>query len=303
MSEKRKNEIKRWWNNPRNIRWDNFYNTDDENSYYADKRLIKTLDVLNSLGKKNTNILELGCGAGQSSERILSNGYNYTGIDISNQLIDCAKNRCKEYIESDQAKFYVHSVDEKFPIDENSQDVVMIIGMLQYVDNIDFCFNEIKRVLKPNGHIIICQTNMYHITEFFKPRSLLVKLSYLLIHQDYEISNSIKAILLETKLKEFFKLNTNSPILKYNFIQKGYIERKFDFQKRLISLPRLTNLLENYSFIPIRKTGTPFFYSDTHILKYIAKFLELIFSIFLLIPILSWVKNIANNVIIMGKVK
>ena len=303
MSEIRKNEIKIWWKNPRNIRWDNFYNTDDKNSYYADKRLIKTLDVLNSLGKKKINVLELGCGAGQSSERILSDGYNYKGIDISNQLIDCAKNRCKKYIETEQANFFVHSVDEKLPIDENSQDVVMIIGMLQYVDNIDFCFNEIKRVLKPNGHIIICQTNMYHITDFLQPRSLLVKLSYLFIHQDYEISNSIKAILLETKLKDLFKLNTNSPILKYNFIQKGYIERKFDFQKRLISLPRLTKLLMNYNFIPISKTGTPFFYSDIYVLKYIAKFLESIFSIFLLIPILSWVKNIANNVIIMGRVK
>ena len=53
MSEKRKNEIKRWWDNPRNIRWNNFYETDDENSFYAERRLNKTLDVLNSLGKKN----------------------------------------------------------------------------------------------------------------------------------------------------------------------------------------------------------------------------------------------------------
>ena len=94
MSEKRKNEIKRWWDNPRNIRWNNFYETDDENSFYAERRLNKTLDVLNSLGK-NLNILELGCGAGQSSERLLSSGHNYKGIDISSQLIDCAKNRCK----------------------------------------------------------------------------------------------------------------------------------------------------------------------------------------------------------------
>ena len=303
MSEKRKNEIKRWWDNPRNIRWDNFYKTDDENSFYAERRLKKTLDVLNSLGKTDLNILELGCGAGQSSERILKSGHKYKGIDISNQLIDCAKNRCKEYIESNQASFYVQSVDKTLPIEENSQDIVIIIGMLQYVDDIDFCFNEIRRVLKPNGHILICQTNMYHITEFFQLRSLLVKISYMFIHQEYEISNSIKAILLETKLKDFFKLNINSPILKYNFIKKGYIERKFDFQKRLISLPRLTKILNNYNFTPIKKTGSPFFYSDSYIFKYIAKFLELIFSLFLLIPILSLVKNIANNVIIMGKIK
>ncbi len=303
MSEKRKNEIKRWWDNPRNIRWNNFYETDDENSFYAERRLNKTLDVLNSLGKKNLNILELGCGAGQSSERLLSSGHNYKGIDISSQLIDCAKNRCKEYIETNQARFYVQSVDDILPIEENSQDVVLIIGMLQYVDNIDFCFNEIKKVLKPNGHIIICQTNMYHITEFLQPRSLLVKLSYLFTHQEYEISNSIKAVLLETKLKDLFKLDINSQILKYKFIQKGYIERKFDFQKRLVSLPRLTKILKKYNFIPIKKTGSPFFYSNTYILKYIAKFLELIFNIFLLIPILSSVKNIANNVIIMGKIE
>ena len=303
MNKKRKNEIKRWWDNPRNIRWDNFYETDDENSFCAERRLKKTLNVLDSLGKKNLNILELGCGAGQSSESILSIGHNYKGIDISNQLIDRAKNRCKEYIEIDQANFYVQSVDDVLPIEESSQDVVLIIGMLQYVDDIDFCFNEIKRVLKPNGHIIICQTNMYHITEFFQLRSLLVKLIYLFTSQEYEISNSIKALLLETKLKDYFKLNTNSRILKYNFIKKGYIERNFDFQKRLVSLSRLTKILKNYNFIPIKKTGAPFFYSDTYALKYIAKFLESMLNIFLLIPILSLVKYIANNVIIMGKIK
>ena len=96
----RKNEIKRWWDSPRNLRWDKFYETNDLNSYMISKRLEKTLEILDSIADKNKDILELGCGAGQSSEKILLMGHKYVGIDISKQLINCARERCKNYIES-----------------------------------------------------------------------------------------------------------------------------------------------------------------------------------------------------------
>ena len=303
MNEKRKNEIKRWWDNPRNIRWDKFYETNDSNSFYAEKRLEKTLHVLDSIKRKNLNVLELGCGAGQSSEKILNKGFRYTGIDISDQLINCAKKRCNDYLESGVAQFFVKSVDDQLPIKDNSQDVVLIIGMLQYVDDMDYCFKEIRRVLKADGHILICQTNMYHIIDFFSLRSLLVRLSYLFMNQEYEISSSFKSILLETNLKKIFNLDNNSSIMKYKFIKEGYIERKYNFQKKLMSLSRLSKILEKYKFYPKVKTGTPFFYSDRFFLKSLAGIFNLIFNLFLLIPIFSLVKNVANNVIILGKIK
>ena len=297
----RKNEIKRWWDSPRNLRWDKFYETNDLNSYMISKRLGKTLEILDSIADKNKDILELGCGAGQSSEKILLMGHKYVGIDISEQLISCAKERCKNYIESKKAKFFVQTVDESLPIKSNSQDIVLIIGMLQYVDNLDFCFNEIKRILKKDGHILICQTNMYHVHDFFLPRSLLVKLSYLFLNEEYEISNSIKSVLLETKLNKLFKFNKNSSIMKSGFMTKGYIKRQYNFRKRLMSLTKLSKLLKIYKFSVVETTGVPFFYTDNKFFKPLFSLLDCIALIFLKVAILSSIKHLANNVIILGK--
>lgn len=297
----RKEEIKRWWDSPRNLRWDKFYETNDLNSYMISKRLDKTLDILDSINKSELNIIELGCGAGQSSERILNRGHKYIGVDISQQLIKCAKERCGKYIKSKKANFYAQSVDERLPIKPKTQDVVIIIGMLQYVDDIDFCFDEIKRILKDDGHILICQTNMYHIHDFFLPRSLLVKLSYLFLQEKYEISNSIKSILLETKLNRVFRFNKNSSFMNSNFATKGYIDRKYDFRKRLISLTRLTKILKKYNFNVITKSGAPFFYTDNSFFKPVFKLLDFVSNIFLKVPLLSAIKYLANNVIILGK--
>ena len=58
-----------------------------------------------------------------------------------------------------------------------------------------------------------------------------------------------------------------------NFATKGYIDRKYDFRKRLISLTRLTKILKKYNFNVITKSGAPFFYTDNSFFKPVFKLL------------------------------
>ena len=52
---------------------------------------LKTVNlILKQNLKKNSSILELGFGAGQSASVFLKEGYKYTGIDISQSLVDYA---------------------------------------------------------------------------------------------------------------------------------------------------------------------------------------------------------------------
>ena len=86
-----------------------------------------------------------------------------------------------------------------------------------------------------------------------------------------------------------------------NFATKGYIDRKYDFRKRLISLTRLTKILKKYNFNVITKSGAPFFYTDNSFFKPVFKLLDFVSNIFLKVPLLSAIKYLANNVIILGK--
>ena len=59
-------------------------------------------DSLNKILKqnlnKNSNILELGFGAGQSASLFLKEGFKYTGMDISESLVNFAKSKNKKFV-------------------------------------------------------------------------------------------------------------------------------------------------------------------------------------------------------------
>ena len=259
-----KSEIKKWWENPRNLRWDEFFNTEDSNSYRVLSRankVIKNLEILNL--KNGAKILELGFGGGQTAKMILEKGYYYEGIDISSQLTKCAKKRCLKYVKIGKAKFSVGSIDERLDFEDASFDVIIAVGVFQYITDIPACFSEIKRVLNRGGYLIVCQTNMYNIQKMLMPRYMFQCCVYALGREEFEIAPSIKAILLDSRLGSLFHRFQNSKIFRFKFVLKGHIEYKFGFRKRLFSLWRLSKILEDHNFKILKKCGSPFFYSVT----------------------------------------
>ena len=69
-------------------------------------------------------------------------------------------------------------MEKNFPFENEQFDVCIIIGSVQYVGNLDICFNEINRVLKKDGNLILCQANMYPLVDIIYPRHLILKLIY-----------------------------------------------------------------------------------------------------------------------------
>ena len=78
-----------------------------KNAKYTNKNpelshMLNRLKTVNKLLKqnlsKNSNILELGFGAGQSSSLFLREGYKYTGMDISKSLVNFAKLKNQKFV-------------------------------------------------------------------------------------------------------------------------------------------------------------------------------------------------------------
>ena len=158
-------------------------------------------------------------------------GHFYHGIDISQTLTDYAIQRNKIYVDKSLAKFEVGSIDENFKVDSKSYDVVLAVGVLQYSTNLEFTINELKRVLKDNGHIIICQTNMYDIQRMFSLRRILIRTYYLLSNHQFEITPSFYSLLFETNLHKKIKLNKNNNFFNNKFFKKNYEEMNYNFKK------------------------------------------------------------------------
>lgn len=102
-----------------------------------------------SILKKNDchSILEVGCGSGMLARRFLENGYSYLGVDLSNEMLNIARNEINEdaFIQSDMRNL---SFDQKF-------DSVLITGRsLAYVienKGIIDTLSGIHKLLENNG--------------------------------------------------------------------------------------------------------------------------------------------------------
>jgi ubiquinone/menaquinone biosynthesis C-methylase UbiE len=141
--------------------------TEEGNSYFRRNKLIenKNINFINnliiSLLKKKSKILEIGCGKGDLLN-LLTNNLNYKlfGIDPSKQALQYNKNK-KIFLKRGTAD------DLKFP--DNYFNLV-IFGFCLYLVDKNLLFKaaaEADRVLKNNGYLLIY--------DFFSKKSLNFK--------------------------------------------------------------------------------------------------------------------------------
>jgi len=97
-------------------------------------------------------VLELGTGSG-SAVHFLNKDNDYTGVDVSPGLL---KQAAKRFVRAgfQNPEFYVVSADD-LPFESDSFDVCLCILSLNFIGNVEQVFQEISRVLLPNG-IFVC---------------------------------------------------------------------------------------------------------------------------------------------------
>lgn len=101
--------------------------------------LIQKTDV-----KSGDNVLDIGCGSGNSTYKIKETGANVIGIDFSKQMIDKASSNYPDIT-------FKHSDAENIPLKDNSMDVVIANYVVHHFADPKKVFTEIHRILKPNG--------------------------------------------------------------------------------------------------------------------------------------------------------
>src|SRR3972149_9260312 len=122
------------------------------------KHLIKrTPWYLKYLSAKDI-VLDMGCGLGQHSINISPKVKKIVAFDISNQLLQIAKERVKES-NLDNIKFLQVDAEKVLPFKDNNFSAILCFDILEHLKNESLAMREIRRVLKPNGKLFLSLPN------------------------------------------------------------------------------------------------------------------------------------------------
>ncbi|MBN1764938.1 MAG: methyltransferase domain-containing protein [Sedimentisphaerales bacterium] len=107
---------------------------------------------------RNKRILDLGCGAGETSVFFAGQGAQVTALDISEQMIDVTRRLAERHHVKLNARVMMA---EDMDLPDNHFDFVFGNGVLHHV-NRTHAYREIHRVLKPDGKAIFIEPLCYN---------------------------------------------------------------------------------------------------------------------------------------------
>ncbi|WP_052671012.1 class I SAM-dependent methyltransferase [Draconibacterium sediminis] len=127
------------------VAYDDYYQTQagKEIDAIEEKLLVEALQKVPK-GK----MLELGCGTGHWTQLFVNKGFDVIATDISDAMLCQAieKNLDADVLKADAGDL---------PFKNESFDVVASVTMMEFVTSKDVVLNEIYRVLKPGGYLLL----------------------------------------------------------------------------------------------------------------------------------------------------
>jgi 2-polyprenyl-3-methyl-5-hydroxy-6-metoxy-1,4-benzoquinol methylase len=144
-----------------------FYNNVWRRPYLVDMVYGKILQfALLHLEGKN-KVLEIGCGPGYISLELARNGYDITGLDVSAYSIQIANQMAQEnsykngfgHLEYQKTDFLL----SEFP--ECSFDAICFFQTLHHFESPEKVIEKVKKILKPDGIIIVNEPSRDLITQ------------------------------------------------------------------------------------------------------------------------------------------
>ncbi|PIR93601.1 hypothetical protein COT97_05795 [Candidatus Falkowbacteria bacterium CG10_big_fil_rev_8_21_14_0_10_39_11] len=126
-------------------------------SLQPQKDFFRLMRIIKKLGFEieNKNVLDLGSGTGRNSLYLSELGANVTGMEISDTAIAVGEAVAKE--EKFKVEFLNKSIGDEYPFDDNKFDLVMDLTSSNSLDEKEreVYLNEVNRVLKPGGYLLI----------------------------------------------------------------------------------------------------------------------------------------------------
>ena len=186
--------------------WTNIWkNFEVDDKFFKNLDMYPIKDTLKYTDKKD-KILECGFGAGRIIRHLHHSGFDILGIEKDEKIVLRLKK-----IDPELRIQVGNILNLQFP--ENTFDTILCFGTIGTIENIDEAIEELKRVLKPNGKLII--------SSICKNFSRNIQ-SFLLNFRNYNQKKEFYSWIGTKKDYENYYLKNNFKIISYNYIFSQY---------------------------------------------------------------------------------
>jgi len=130
--------------------WATAYDHDNDNLLGTVSQPLSVQIFQEYIKDKSLRIIDVGCGTGLVGVELEKGGFsNFDGIDISQEMIDIAKQR-------GYAQLFIGSLNVSLPCENNEYDAALCVGVFTHGHVGSNRLDELVRIVKPGG--IVCFT-------------------------------------------------------------------------------------------------------------------------------------------------
>lgn len=150
--------------------WKEIYAKKDVYSVIHQQRRAIVLEMVDKLGlPPDDQVLEVGCGAGLTTAELARRGYRVDAVDSVAEMVDLTRRHAAETGVADRVKPVVADINRLlFPNKHFS--LVVVIGVLPWLQAIHEPIREVGRVTKAGGYLIVNVDNRWRLHELLDPR-------------------------------------------------------------------------------------------------------------------------------------
>ena len=185
---------------------------------------------------KDSTVLEIGSGTGYDLIPIFKKGYNVIASDISKESVKSIKNTItKKYPLYDEKLIYLVADGQNLPLKENSVDASFVVASFHHFEDQILALNEMKRVTKKDGLIILAMEPSKFMMKFTK---LFKNSKKLRIHDGHSEADETHDGFSKSDFKKLVDDNLSIVKIKRVWLLLGFMHYKLEAFYRILKLKK-----------------------------------------------------------------
>lgn len=155
----------------RAVWWDRIYReTSFKGSIYRRRQDVALAWVDALALPKGSKVLEVGCGAGQTAVELGRRGHQVWALDGSEAMLRLAQENARAAEVTDRVVLMIGDT-HRLALDSASFDLVIALGVLSWLEEPRAAIDEMARVTRPGGHVLVTSLNTLDVAHLLDPRS------------------------------------------------------------------------------------------------------------------------------------